>query len=274
MLKKSLVYICAFLVIANGITAIRMFSHGADAGMYFFDVGQGDSELVLCEGVRILIDTGKDAKASEQLEKLFDDKKYIDILILTHNDTDHVEGTYAVLNRFAVGVVLVGNGDGEDWSDIMRFAGQKNIPIIPIDRGDVIEYKEMRMTVLWPDPLYEARDDNEKSLVLKYTYGGYAVLFTGDITGEAERIIAKLYDMRADVLKVAHHGSKFSSSDEFLLAVSPALSIIEVGKNSYGHPTRDVLDRLKKHGSSVLRTDESGTIRVYEKDGRLHVEAL
>jgi len=121
---------------------------------------------------------------------------------------------------------------------------------------------------------YSKTEANEQSVVLKLIYGGFSVLLTGDIGSETEQVLVNSgSNLRSNVLKVGHHGSKFSSSEEFLRAVKPALAVISVGKkNRYGHPTQETLGRLRAVGARILRTDESGHIEIVSDGEKLWVK--
>lgn len=275
-MHKHTLYIYAVLVLGNGLVIGQILAPEIASGIYFVDVGQGDAQLIAYKDIKILIDTGRDVRVNNELERVMGDKKYIDIVILTHPDADHVGGIYSVLERYDVGALLIGGSQNEmGWDDIVSYTRQKNIPVHELIMRDSIQYDDAHLEVLWPDPLYVTKQDNEKSLVVKYKNTEYAALFTGDITEKIETILKNTgVDLDVDILKVAHHGSKYSSSPEFLHAVSPILSIIEVGKNSYGHPAQETLSRLYASGSAILKTDEQGTMRVYKKDGAIAAQQI
>jgi competence protein ComEC len=274
---KILCFIGIVLIVAQTICAYRIFSAAVnESALYFLNVGQGDTELISHEGIRILIDAGRDVRAAVELEKIIQDRKYIDVITLTHADSDHTGGIFQILDRFSVGVLLLGDGKNENWENILSYAKQKEVPVYFFAMRDEIKYKNILFTALWPDPAYAAKDDNEKSLVLKYESPELSALFTGDLTEAGEKILERISGpaLRIGILKVAHHGSKFSSTEGFLKKIAPALAIVEVGKNSYGHPAQETLGRLARIGTEVLRTDEHGTMRVYAKSGELRVERV
>ncbi|HOB89728.1 MAG TPA: hypothetical protein PKG74_00135 [Candidatus Colwellbacteria bacterium] len=140
--------------------------------------------------------------------------------------------------------------------------------MIGLEEGDRVVFKDSRIEVLSPGKEKALKDVNESSLVLLLDTGSVKALFTGDIGMATEERITEKRDLSAEVLKVGHHGSKYSSAEEFLNRVRPAAAVIEVGKNSYGHPTPEVVERLEKSGAAIYRTDLLGTIRVvFEKEG-------
>ncbi|OGY59043.1 MAG: hypothetical protein A3H06_00325 [Candidatus Colwellbacteria bacterium RIFCSPLOWO2_12_FULL_44_13] len=236
--------------------------------LYFLDVGQGDSSLAILPGnVKILTDGGPDKSVLYELaEVLSTTDRYIDIIAVTHAQKDHFYGLIDVLKRYKVGTILWSGRDGEieSWNEFKRIAKEKNVPMIIIDEADQVKYKESTLTILSPDVrLLNNKEINESSLVTFLESEGVKILGTGDIGTDTEKYLTKKYDLDIDILKVPHHGSKYSSSKEFLSEATPALSVIQVGKNSYGHPTKDALSRLANIAASVYRND---------KNGRIHLE--
>ncbi len=261
-----------FAVITGAVTELNL---------YFLKVGQGDSELiVLPDGVKILIDGGPDKSVLFSLVNAIPStNRYIDLLIMTHPQTDHFAGFADVIERYKVGAFIATGKEGENetWDNFEKLLTEKNIPIILISAGGKIRYKDNLITVLAPnEELMKSKELNDTSLVLKLESEGIKALFTGDIgfTTESDllnnnRLTSDVNQLDVDVLKVGHHGSKFSTGANFLAATTPLISIIEVGKNRYGHPTEATLNRLKQFGSQIYRTDENGTVRLRAKDGMI-----
>lgn len=238
-----------------------------DLDIYFLDVGQGDSELVILPGdVKILIDGGPDKTVLFELsEVLPKTDRYIDLVMMTHAQLDHFGGLYDVVERYKVGAFVAPNrgGQGDAWDDFVRLLDEKEIPVIFVDAGDKIIYKESVIEILSPDErLLGDPEINESSLVAMIESEGSKILFTGDIGFETENYLVDTYDIGTDILKVAHHGSRFSTGSNFLREVTPEVSIIGVGDNRFGHPTEAVLSRLRQVGSSIYRTDEDGTVHL------------
>ncbi|MEK7506142.1 MAG: MBL fold metallo-hydrolase [Patescibacteria group bacterium] len=252
---------------------------GADASekdrlsLYFLSVGQGDSELVKFPGgAKILIDGGPpDSLVLENLDKILPSRDhYIDIVALSHAELDHFGGLMEVLKRYRIGA-FVWNGVPKDTSaakELIKTIKDKNIPLITLAAGDVIRYGASRMKVLWPPKNTIASGDslNETALVLELESKNTRALFTGDMGEETEnKIMADMAD-KVDILKVGHHGSKFSSSANFLDSIRPKVAVIEVGKNSYGHPTKEALNRLADVGAKIFRTDRDGLVKFEAAD--------
>nr|AKQ02454.1 metallo-beta-lactamase family protein [uncultured Parcubacteria bacterium Rifle_16ft_4_minimus_37647] len=243
-----------------------------DLDIYFLDVGQGDSELVILPGdVRVLIDGGPDKSVLFELSQILPKTdRYIDLVVMTHAQLDHFGGLYDVVDRYKVGAFISTGREGESeaWKEFEELLQEKQIPVILLGAGDGIRYKDSNFIVLSPDQaLLNNQEINESSLVVELFSEGAKSLFTGDVGFETENFLADTYDIDTDILKVPHHGSRFSSGLNFLMEATPAVSIIEVGKNSFGHPTEAALSRLRSAGSSIYRTDEDGTVHLEINDG-------
>lgn len=247
--------------------------------VHFLDVGQGDAALITLAApskreppVRILVDGGRDGTILSALSEVQDAaaSRYIDLLILSHQDTDHYGGLIRVLEQYEVGALISnGNqGEGDGWRNFLEHVEAKNIPHHILTEGNTITYNNAQIEILLPtNELRTQESINEASLAftLAATYGTgtTTVLFTGDVGLPAEEtLLAKDIPFDVDILKVGHHGSKHSSSPAFIHEASPTISIISVGKNSYGHPAPEVLDTLARAGSVIYTTLEHGTIRI------------
>jgi len=236
------------------------------------DVGQGDSILITTPlHQRILVDGGPDMALLERLgeELPFFDRR-IDLLILTHQDSDHITALPALLDRYNIShALLTGTANmNSRYAAFLDGIKQSGAAIIIADAEHDIDFGGgVLLDILWPiASLFgeEVQQVNNASVVAKLTYKDHGLLLTGDIEEKTEEELLKAgYDLRADVLKVPHHGSKTSSSTGFLLAVDPDLALISVGKeNTYGHPHPSVLARYQKLGIPVRRTDQEGSIEI------------
>lgn len=243
---------------------------------YFLNVGQGDAELLNFRGgAKMLIDGGPGNGVLYELGKILPARdRYIDLVLMTHPQLDHMEGLVRVLRDYEVGAFL-GTGRRAEigaYDELIEIIKEKNIPYIFLEEGDRIKYGDIFMDVLSPTRgMITSPELNDGSIILMINDGGTRSLFTGDAGENIETILVKKYDLDADILKVGHHGSRFSSSPAFLAAVTPKISIIEVGKNRYGHPTGQTLGRLAEAGSLVFRTDTQKTIKLSIKDGAITV---
>lgn len=233
-----------------------------------FDIGQGDAILIRTPaGHNVLIDGGPSGRLlTEALggELPFWDRE-LDLVVLTHPDSDHLTGLVSALERYDVGQVLTGpqHTDTDVFQAWQAALDEENAPVLIAAAGQWIDLGAgARLEVLGPPPGLPdgGPESNDASLVLKLTWGQASFLFTGDAANAAENaLIESGADLRAAVLKVAHHGSAYSTSRSFLDAVRPAVAAISVGDdNIFGHPSSATLDRLQD--TLVLRTDEQGEI--------------
>lgn len=236
----------------------------------FFDVGQGDAIFIqMPTHHTILIDGGRDNTVSQKIaaELPFTDKT-IDLVILTHPDLDHVGGLPDVLRRYRVGTIisLDVSKDLGAYRAMMDRAHTDKIPVVSVTAGDTIRFAPgLEMVVLAPEKGQIREEDlNNSSIVVKLIYNTRTWLFTGDAAQESEdRMRRSGRALSADVLKLGHHGSRFSSSAAFLQAVGADSAVISAGaKNQYGHPHPEVLDRAARQGMVVYRTDQQGDIEM------------
>jgi competence protein ComEC len=244
--------------------------------IYFLDVGQGDSELVvLSNNVKILIDGGPDNKVVGELSSVLKPAdRYIDLVILSHPQTDHFAGLIDVLQRYKVGAFISPgrSGPAQGFKDLEKTIRENKIPTIALGEGDKINYLDSRFDVLSPSfNLLQSAEPNDWGLALKMASGGIKALFAGDIDSKIEESLALKYDLDIDILKISHHGSKFSSSKSFLEKATPQISVIGVGKNSYGHPAEQTLKNLASIGSQIFRTDKDGTVKLLINNEQVNV---
>ncbi|MEK7624275.1 MAG: hypothetical protein AAB404_00895 [Patescibacteria group bacterium] len=235
--------------------------------IYFLSVGQGDSELVVLPGgARVLIDGGKGNRAIQELTSIlpfFD--RYLDLVVLSHPETDHFLGLIDVLKNYKVGTFISNGREGtaDSWPVLTGILKNGKIPSVSLAAGDKICYRENCFNILSPTrDFLNSRETNDSGLVMELASADSRILFTGDIGKKVEDFLVKNFNFKIDVLKVSHHGSKFSTSQNFLAASRPRFAFIEVGKNSYGHPTGEVLNRLAAIGATIYRTDKDGTMKM------------
>ncbi len=279
-ITKNFITAIALLLIANVFLWHNVLSFAnPDSAYYFLDVGQGDSSLLIFPGgVKLLIDGGPGSKLSHQLDKILPaGDKYIDIVLMTHPQLDHFEGLIDVVKNYDVGVFLSPGRerDMSAYNYLLEQLDKKQIRHIALGAGDSIGYEDIVIDVLSPTLAnLKSKELNDTGVVLMINQDGIRSLLTADVGGKLEKAILKKYNLDADILKVGHHGSKYSTGKEFLAEVTPKISLIEVGKNSYGHPTKDTLSRLASIGSQVFRTDQSGNIKITFAGGKLKVYNL
>lgn len=232
----------------------------ADIEVHFLDVGQGDAILIVCDGEAMLIDGGGPSSGQFIYAYLREHVAELIYMISTHPHADHVGGLAAALNAVPVGVIFspVDAWDTKVFENFVNYAEMQGTPIVCPNEGDGFKLGGADVMVLhcWP----EAWETNDMSIMLRVDYGDTSFLFTGDAEYMSEYIMLDSgWELKADVLKVGHHGSDTSSTQEFIDAVQPDYAVISCGKNNpYGHPAEEVLERLKE--CTVLRTDELGTV--------------
>lgn len=236
------------------------------------DVGQGDSMfLQLPDGIKILVDgggrPGRPNKTGERIVKPFLLSRGIselDLICVTHFDADHVQGILTILDDLKVKQIWAPPGGENKYAQYLQKLAQiKKISLKYPQRGQKICLDKTLIEVLHPVKGVVYGDENQKSLVLRISCGGRKLLFMGDLgeKGEAQLVNAD-WELKADILKIGHHGSKYSSTTAFLEEVDPEIALISVGGNTYGHPAEETLARLKAIGCHTLRTDEVGAISV------------
>jgi competence protein ComEC len=272
MKKRKIIYgilggLCVMAIILAAVISVQK---SQSLKVVFFDVGQGDAILIEQGSKQILIDGG--ASGRMLLGKLgryipFWDRE-IEMIIATHPDQDHIGGLPDVLKSYRVGAVLEtrAESDSQIFKNFRETIAAKNIPVVTAEKGSKITLPEgAQLEILHPDSSrpVDPRDTNANSIVARLSFGGNSFLLTGDLPSEQEStLIGGSTSLASRVLKVAHHGSKYSTSQEFLEAALPREAVISVGRsNRYGHPADEVLERLKAKNVEVLRTDELGDIR-------------
>ena len=245
----------------------------ADLQIHFLDVGQGDCTIVLCDGEAMVIDGGPASASSFVYSYIRNTLKlqHIDYVISTHPHLDHVYGLSSVLNVAPVDLVLtpVLEWDSKAFNSMVKYAEMQGTPLSVPQEGDILQLGSSTVTILhcWPEAIDYGRT-NDSSIVVRIDYGQTSFIVTGDAEDWSEyMMIDSGMNIKADVLRIAHHGSNTASTMEFLQSVQPEYAVISVGKdNGYGHPHQEVLERLNEVGSRILRTDELGTI-VMNSDG-------
>lgn len=264
--------VCTVISVLPAIAAVFfLVSLSSERGLSvtYLDVGQGDSFVIETQDKKVIaIDTGRTGRELDSYLK-FLGRRTIDALVITHADADHSGGAQYLANRVK-----------EIWDNGLLILPDafKNIPVRSLERGDVIEGRGIVINILHPyNGFYtfsdsEAVAENNNSLVVRVTGLKGSFLFTADTAEEAEEDMAHLGKwIKSDVLKVSHHGSRFSTTGNFLKAVSPKIAIISVGKyNTYGHPHKDMLERLR--GIRIYRTDRDGAIKITEASDGLKVK--
>lgn len=231
--------------------------------IYYLDVGQGDAACVICDGHAMLIDGGNNFESSLIYSFLRShDITYLDYIIASHPDADHIGGLSGALNYADVGVAYctVTSSDTETFNDFVRYLDSRGREITVPEPGETFYLGSSKVTIVYPEAGI-TRSDNT-SIALRIEYGDTSFFFTGDCEREDESaLISSGYVLKSDVLKVGHHGSRHSTGTDFLNAVQPTHAVISVGgSNTYGHPTQEVLSLLQSSNVTLYRTDIQGDI--------------
>lgn len=238
-----------FLIMLLLTRIVRIIN--ATLKIYFIDVGQGDSTLIVTpKNKKILIDGGE-GKTNVLFQYLLDRRiNKIDYIIISHFDSDHCNGLIEIIEKMRVENIVMSkqSKESEEYKKILEIIKQKNIKVSSVKAEDkIIIEKNLYTKILNPAEKFEFQDLNNNAIVAKLVYKNFSMLFTGDIE-KAEENLAKKYknELKSTILKVAHHGSKTSTSEEFLKYVEPQIALIGVGENNkFGHPNQITIEKLK-----------------------------
>lgn len=284
------ILLCIIAAILSVVAINSCFlKEGKDFELTFIDVGQGDCAYIKTpEGYRILIDGGDEGSYEKYIKPFLARKriKHINAVILSHFHSDHASGILEMLeDNMRVDVLYAPYDYGNEslFEDkIKDMCKNMNINVKESGIDDVVfDDDDVFIKAYFPgyyqyDNTKKNHNENNNSLVFTVDYNGVRTLFTGDIEEDVEKVIYENIDLDSHILKVAHHGSKTSSIEKFLDVVSPQYAVISCGKNNRdGFPHKEVLKRLKKYNTEVLRTDLKGDITfVVDKNGAINVKTL
>lgn len=270
-------------VILAVLLLVRTMHRVSQPTVTMLNIGQGDSFLIeSSSGTRMLIDGGRDETVLTELAKRMPWNDHtIDVVIATHPDADHIGGLASVLTHYNVGLFLTSDvqTDTKTESDLLKTIFDQKIPAYYVRHGmELTLDPTMHFDILFPDRPTMNWETNTASVVGRLQIGeranGTSVLFTGDSPSTIEHYLATIIpnDIDVDLLKLGHHGSKNSSSDEFLKAASPTLALISAGvHNRYGHPATETLARLKAANIPWVSTQDHGQI-TFTTDGHMWTE--
>ncbi|MFN2340272.1 MAG: MBL fold metallo-hydrolase, partial [Halanaerobium sp.] len=263
-----------FLVLISLILVFTLNTTAENLKIHFIDVGQGDSVLIEeAAGKNILIDGGDraDRIAAEIINYLKDQNvKKLDYIISTHPHADHIGGLVDIINSFEVGTVLDSGKihTSKTYENYLIKIDQENLNFETPRRGEKLQIGESTLHFLHPTEPVAAYDLNNSSLVFLLEYGQHKFLFTGDVEKEVEAdLLQENPELRVDLIKVPHHGSKTSSYSEWIKSLKPEVAVIQVGDNHYGHPALEVIELYQSQGARVYRNDLNGNI-VLTADGK------
>ena len=283
---KKIIFIPVFIIIFISITPKKLNIH-------FVDVGQGDCTFIVTPRKQtILIDGGGSTSKEYDVGKntllpYVLDRGYtkLDYIFITHFDQDHVAGILTILEELKVETVIIPKQEEntENYQKFLELIKEKRIKVNIVKKGDRVNIeKNVYFDILWPEK-EQIKENviNNNATVMKMYYGNFSILFTGDIEEKAEEKILKVYEgkerlLNANILKVAHHGSKTSTTEKFLKWVNPKAALIGVGKNNlFKHPSEKTIENLRKHNVTIYRTDENGEITItIDKNGEFLINCI
>lgn len=276
MRRKTALQLALTVALLNAgiLLAPRLLrSRSAELRVVFLDVGQGDSCVIQTPSGRVVVvdagnrsPDGKDDMGRRVVAPYLRSQgvQRIDLLVLTHPDSDHIGGAVALLDRLPVGMLATNGQDGQPGQkEVAERAKSLSVPIHHARQGETIDLGGgVAALVLAPIGGDANEPTNTRSVVIRLTYRNASLLLTGDADAAEEgRILLSGALSATQLLKVGHHGSRTSTTDPFLRRAAPKIAVISAGKrNAYGHPAASTLERLKKQGTRVFRTDKEGAI--------------
>ncbi|WP_415335229.1 ComEC/Rec2 family competence protein [Clostridium perfringens] len=286
MFKKILAIISTVTVLSfagcgaqknNNISKSSAESEYSGMSVTYLNVGQGDSELIQVNGINMLIDAGTNAGANDLVKDLKNRGiKTIDIAIATHPHEDHIGGMDEVLENFDVKSFYAPKvaHTTKTYENMLKAVKNEGLKIQQIKEGTKIDLGKDTEVQVYSPVKSQYEELNNYSPVMKISYGQNSFMFTGDAESLVEKeILNENKDLKADVLKLGHHGSHSSTSEEFLKAVDPSIAIVSCAKdNKYGHPHKETMSNLKKAGITVYETFRDGDITISSNGKKLDVK--
>lgn len=266
-------YIIQFLILLTVFVWLIVFQV-PDNNLHIIscNVGQGDAILVIQKNIQILTDGGPNKSVLDCLSRYmpFWDRK-IELVILTHPDSDHATGLIDVIKRYNVETLLQNNlnTSTQVYKVLQNDVGSKGIKVINPSNDMSIRLDMIYLDILHPDKDFKSSKTNDYSIVYLLKYNDFKAIFTGDISPEiGERIAMSNKIGKVDYIKIPHHGSRNGLTENLLKALEPKIAVISAGKeNRYGHPHKEIIDMLNKYEVKIFRTDEIGDVQV-ETDGK------
>ncbi|WP_288678802.1 ComEC/Rec2 family competence protein [uncultured Clostridium sp.] len=286
MFKKILAIISTVTVLSfagcgaqknNNISKSSAESEYSGMSVTYLNVGQGDSELIQVNGINMLIDAGTNAGANDLVKDLKNRGiKTIDIAIATHPHEDHIGGMDEVLENFDVKSFYAPKvaHTTKTYENMLKAVKNEGLKIQQIKEGTKIDLGKDTEVQVYSPVKSQYEELNNYSPVMKISYGQNSFMFTGDAESLVEKeILNENKDLKADVLKLGHHGSHSSTSEQFLKAVDPSIAIVSCAKdNKYGHPHKETMSNLKKAGITVYETFRDGDITISSNGKKLDVK--
>lgn len=289
--KNKILFILALIFSGLGFISIFQIWSFAKTRLVFCDVGQGDGILVASGTKQVVIDGGPGNRMIDCLgDKMPFWDRQIEMVVLTHPQRDHLEGLIGVMARYEVKTIVTTKIQNNTdvfrvWNKTIDAEGAKiyepdvgdKFILDSENQGETLLHQGLTLEVLWPPAQQIEKwqdsppaDLNETSIVTRLSYGDFCAYFTGDLPKGTFAVLASqgLALRGCGVLKISHHGSKTGTNQEIIDLVKPKIAVIQVGKNSFGHPHQEVIEILESNGVKILRNDINGTIEI-ESDGRI-----
>ncbi len=266
--KSKFFYLSGLLLILLIVFVTCLYYSVHKLTVNFFDIGQGDSALIILPNKQtILIDGGPDNTVLRRLgDSLPFYQRQIDLIIFSHYHRDHITGLIEVLNRYKVKEIIYAPShfDSSLLRTLWRTIKEQKVTTVPIPRTAQLYLSPNCFLYFLNPQILWVKNDQNNSLIVRLSCQGKIFLFSGDNNALVEKkLVNYAWDIKADVLKISHHGSKTASSKLFLQKVNPDLAIISLGlDNRFGHPNQVVLDRLNELGIPFRRTDQSGSVKI------------
>jgi len=271
MVRKALLSVFIVATLFFAVKTVMLFTEERAITVQYINIGQGDASLIITESGRtFLIDSGNDdARGNADVSIVTYLRnigiKQIDVATISHYDLDHAGGMRYVAYYFSPRLLILPKPRTEEEQEVhddILENSPYNTKVIYARQGDRLKIGDNFETDIFLR-LANGSDNNERSIIMQAIAYNDKFLYTGDIGFDTESVLLETYDgdkLISNVVKVPHHGSKYSSSSELFNVIRPVYSVISVGKNTYGHPTEEAMDRIIASGSKVLRTDKDGTI--------------
>jgi competence protein ComEC len=279
--RFSAILLILLLVALTGYSVREVFDgRPARQPVYHqLDVGQGDAEVIeLPGGALIMTDAGPDSSVLNSFERALPGAKHIDLAIVSHPQLDHFNGYNFLIDHYRIGAFVInGRDDGpnvREWPELLAKIHTKKIPLLTLKAGDRITYGKNSVAMLSPDSQFiQSGELNDTGFVEYVSTTEWTALLTADTGTNIEDVVFATSAPAIDILKVGHHGSKYSTGNHFLAAIHPRVAVVSSGlKNRYGHPAPSTIARLAAFHIPVFRTDQKGSITVWREGSALKVK--
>lgn len=263
---------------SNNSSQNSYVSNGENAEIHYLDVGQGDSIYIKVNDKNVLIDAGPRDESDKLISQLKDlNVEKLDMVIATHPHEDHIGGMVKVFNNFKVDSFYMPKvtHTTKTFNNMIDAVNKAGLKIQTLKSGSDIDLGSGAKFKVY-SPVSESYDElNDYSPIMKFIYGDTSFMFTGDAEVSAEKEVLNRYpasELKSDVLKVGHHGSTTSTCDEFLNAVNPDIAVISLGAgNSYGHPHKEIMNKLQNKNINIYRTDNLGQITITSNGNNINI---